>query len=136
MTNLQEDFTRRLGIEEGQIGLELGWDEDCDPAISEGIEDILGEDFLVEEPDDLVDVVILWWREDDGDLVDGLVDATRQLDDEGFLWLLTPGTGRPGFLSPGIISESAQLAGMVQTKADRFADWQGSCLVARGTIRK
>lgn len=133
MTNQQEDYARQLGIDEGQIALELGWDEDCDPAISEAIEDVLGEDFLDEETDELCDVVVLWWREDDGDLVDGLVDAARPLADAGRIWLLTPGTGRPGALSTGEIAESAQLAGLVQTKADRVGQWQGSCLVGRGT---
>ena len=33
----------------------------------------------------------------------------------------------------GEISESAQLAGLMQTKADRFGEWQGSCLTPAGT---
>ncbi|APT92148.1 hypothetical protein CPHO_03770 [Corynebacterium phocae] len=136
MTTQQEDYARRLGITEGQIVLEQGWDEDCEAAISESIEDVLGDDFLEEETDDLVDVVLLWWRESDGDLVDGLVDAVRPLGDNGRVWLLTPGTGQAGELSPGEISESAQLAGLVQTTADRLGNWQGSCLVARGYTKK
>ncbi len=42
----------------------------------------------------------------------------------------------PGNLAPGEISESAQLAGLVQTKAERLGEWQGSCLVARGNTKK
>ncbi|WLP88398.1 DUF3052 domain-containing protein [Corynebacterium stationis] len=118
------------------IALETGWDEDCDPAISEAVEAVLGEDFLEEETDELVDVVVMWWREDDGDLVDGLVDALRPLGDGGTIWLLTPGAGEPGTIAPGEISESAQLAGLVQTTAERLGDWQGSCLVARGAMKK
>ena len=60
MTTQLEDYARKLGIEEGQVALELGWDEDCDPAISEAIEDILGDDFLDEETDELCDVVVIW----------------------------------------------------------------------------
>ncbi|MGX4761136.1 MULTISPECIES: DUF3052 domain-containing protein [Corynebacterium] len=126
----------KLGIKEGQIALELGWDEDCDSTISESIEDVLGDDFLDEETDELCDVVLLWWRAEDGDLVDGLVDATRPLGDSGRIWLMTPGAGKPGNLEPGEISESAQLAGLVQTKAERLGEWQGSCLVARGYTKK
>ena len=33
--------------------------------------------------DDVVDVVLLWWREDDGDLVDALIDATGMLAPKG-----------------------------------------------------
>lgn len=136
MTTQQEDFARKLGIVPGQVALELGWDEDCDTAISESIEEVLGDDFLDEETDEFCDVVVLWWREDDGDLVDGLVDAARPLGDNGRIWLLTPGAGKDGTIAPGEISESAQLAGFVQTKADRLGNWQGSCLVARGNTKK
>lgn len=130
------DAASRLGIKQGQIALELGWDEDCDNAISEAIEEVLGDDFLEEESDELCDVVLLWWRESDGDLVDGLVDAARPLAGSGKIWLLTPGAGKEGTIAPGEISESAQLAGLVQTKADRLGDWQGSCLVAGGNAKK
>ena len=136
MTTQLEDYARTLGSEEGQVALELGWDEDCDPAISEAIEDVLGDDFLDEETDELCDVVVIWWREEDGDLVDGLVDALRPLADHGTIWLLTPGAGLSGTIAPGVIAESAQLAGLVQTKAERLGDWQGSCLVGRGYTKK
>ncbi len=136
MTTQLEDYARKLVIEEGQVALELGWDEDCDPAISEAIEDVLGDDFLDEETDELCDVVVIWWREEDGDLVDGLVDALRPLADHGAIWLLTPGAGLSGTIAPGVIAESAQLAGLVQTKAERLGDWQGSCLVGRGYTKK
>lgn len=111
---------------------EVGWDEDCDSTLSEAIEDTIGSELLDEETDDICDVVLLWWRSDDGDLVDSLVDAVRPLTDTGRVWLLTPGTGQANALAPGDIAESAQVAGMVQTKAERFGAWQGSCLVRRG----
>lgn len=135
-TGVTKNYASTHGITEGMIALETGWDEDCDPAISEAVEAVLGEDFLEEETDELVDVVVMWWREDDGDLVDGLVDALRPLGDGGTIWLLTPGAGEPGTIAPGEISESAQLAGLVQTTAERLGDWQGSCLVARGAMKK
>lgn len=129
-------YAEMLDIKEGMIGLEVGWDEDCDPAISESIEDVLGDDFLEDDTNELCDVVILWWREEDGDLVDGLVDSLRPLGDGGRIWLLTPGAGKPGTVEPGVIAESAQLAGLVQTTAERLGDWQGSCLVGRGYTKK
>lgn len=131
-----QDFVRLLGIEEGQLVQELGWDEDADSSISEAIEDFLGEELLEDGTDEICDAVLLWWREDDGDLVDGLVDATRALAEDGRVWLLTPGAEKSGTVEPGIIAESAQLAGLVQTKAERLGDWQGSCLVQRGVARK
>ncbi|AGN19744.1 DUF3052 domain-containing protein [Corynebacterium glutamicum] len=127
-----QDYAQLLGIQSGHIVQEIGWDEDSDTLISESIEDAIGEELLDEETDELCDVVLLWWREDDGDLVDGLVDSIRSLAENGRVWVLTPGIGKEGALAPGVISESAQLAGLVQTKAERLGNWQGSCLVQRG----
>ena len=90
------DAAVKLGIKEGQIALELGWDEDCDTAISESIEAVLGDDFLEEENDELCDVVLLWWREEDGDLVDGLVDASRPLADNRRSLAAYPGCRQAG----------------------------------------
>lgn len=133
--NRAQEYAQRLGIQPDFIVQEVGWDEDCDSSISEAIEDAIGETLLDEDTDELCDVVLLWWRNDDGDLVDGLVDASRPLDDQGRIWLLSPGAGKPGTVEPGLIAESAQLAGLTQTRAERLGEWQGSCLVAAGTKR-
>lgn len=135
VTNGAQDYAQRLGIKQGQAVQEIGWDTDSDSEISESIEDIIGEELLDEDTDEICDTVLLWWREEDGDLVDGLVDSIRPLAENGRIWLLTPGAGKAGTIEPGVIAESAQLAGLVQTKADRLGDWQGSCLVQRGTKR-
>lgn len=127
-----QDYAQILGIKVGQLVQEVGWDDDCDPAISEAVEDCIGEELLDEDTDEICDVVLLWWREEDGDLVDGLVDAIRPLADNGRIWLLTPGAGKSGHLVAGEIAESAKLAGLIQTKATRVGDWQGSCLVQPG----
>ena len=129
------DYAGQLGIKKGQLVQEVGWDEDCDSSISEAVESFLDADLLDEDTDEVVDVVLLWWREDDGDLVDGLVDATRPIDDDGRIWLLTPGAGKQGAVDPGVIDESAQLAGLTGTSAIRLGDWQGNCLVQRGAKR-
>lgn len=121
-----------LCIEEDTIIQELGWDEDADATISEALEDTIGEPLLDADTDEIVDVVLLWWREEDGDLVDGLVDATRNLGEEGRIWLLTPAAGTTGTIAPGEIAESAKLAGLVQTKSERLGGWQGACLVTPG----
>lgn len=133
--NDAQDYAKLLGIEAGHSVQEIGWDDDCDSAISESVEDAIGEDLFDEDSYEPCDVVLLWWRETDGDLVDELVDAVRPLTDNGRVWLLSPGAGRDGSLAPGVIAESAQLAGLVQTKAERLGNWRGSCLVQRGAKR-
>lgn len=123
------ELVGRMGLTDGMTVQEVGWDNDCDSEISETIEDIIDDDLLDEDTDEICDVVLLWWREGDGDLVDGLVDAVRPLAEEGKVWLLTPGAGKPKALEPGVISESAKLAGLVQTKAERLGEWQAAKLV-------
>lgn len=130
-----QDYAMLLGVKPDHIVQEVGWDEDCDTDISEAVEDVIGEALLEEDTDEICDIVLLWWREEDGDLVDGLVDSIRPLSENGRIWLLTPGAGKPGHIEPGLIAESAQLAGLVQTSAERLGAWQGSCLVQSGKKR-
>ena len=59
---------RRLGFQSGLTVQEVGYDDDVDLALRGAIEEVVGEDLVDEDFDDVVDVVVLWWREDDGDL--------------------------------------------------------------------
>lgn len=122
-----------LGVQSGHLVWELGADGDCDAALreafaaTEGV-DLIGED---EDPDDVVDVVILWWRDDDGDLVDALVDAIGPLADHGVVWLLTPKPGRDGHVEAEDIADASPTAGLQQTSTvSAGRDWQGTRLVA------
>ncbi len=122
----------RLGIEHGMIVQELGFDDDVDQQLREAIEDRIDEDMVDEDSDEVVDVVILWFREDDGDLVDVLVDAISPLADNGVIWLLTPKRGRAGYVEPSDISEAAPTAGLTQTSLLPIGqDWTGARLVSR-----
>lgn len=127
-----DTYADQLGVKQGEIVQEIGWDDDADATISEAIEERIGDQLLDEDAQDLCDMILLWYREDDGDLVDVLVDCSRNLDDNARIWLMTPGASKPGGVQPGVISESAQLAGLVQTTADRLGEWQGSCLRSAG----
>ena len=57
--------------------------------------------------------MVLWFRDDDGDLTDALVDATTMIDDGAPIWLLTPKTGRDGYVEPSDINEAATDRGPV-----------------------
>ncbi|GLZ33865.1 hypothetical protein Lesp02_60530 [Lentzea sp. NBRC 105346] len=120
----------KLGIEPGMVVQELGWDEDVDDSLRAAVEEQIGSDLLDEEADEAVNVVLLWWREDDGDLVDALVDATGVLSEDGVIWVLTPKTGRPGHVEPSDIAEAVPTAGLAQTSNISVADdWAGVRLV-------
>ena len=96
-----------------------------------------GQELVDEDYDDVVDVVLLWWREGDGDLVDCLVDALAPLADSGVIWLLTPKAARPGHVEPSDISEAAPTAGLQQTSSiSAGRDWNGARLVAPRAARR
>jgi hypothetical protein len=119
----------RLGFEPGQVVQELGYDDDCDEELREGIEGLTGTDLVDEDYDDVADAVLLWFREDDGDLTDALVDAQEYLVEGGVVWLLTPKTGRDGHVEPSDIADAAQTAGLSQTSTLNVGkDWSGSRL--------
>ena len=123
------NYAQRLGIHHDQIVQELGWDEDTNDDIRADVEDACGSDILDEDADEVIDVVLLWWREGDGDLVDRLMDAITPLADDGIVWVLTPKTGKPGHVLPADIAEAAPTAGLMQTSSANLGDWIGSRLV-------
>ncbi len=123
------NYARKLGIEKEQVVQELGWDEDTDDDIRVDIEDASGGELLDEDTDEVVDVVLLWWRDGDGDLVDALMDAITPLADDGVIWVLSPKTGKSGHVNPADIAESAPTAGLMQTSSANLGDWSASRLV-------
>ena len=130
-------LAERLGIQPGMVVQELGHDDDVDEALRAAIVERCGSDLVGENADDVVEVVLLWWRDGDGDLVDRLVDAIFPLADNGVVWLLTPKAGRPGHVSPSDISEAAPTAGLSQTSSISAArDWAGARLVAPKAARR
>ncbi|MEV4174260.1 MULTISPECIES: DUF3052 domain-containing protein [unclassified Nonomuraea] len=126
----ERGLAERLGLKPGQVVQEIGWDEDVDDELRDSIEDLTGNELLDEESDDVVDVVLLWWRDGDGDLFDALTNAMRALANEGQIWLLTPKAGRDGHVEPSDIGEDAATAGLSQTSSISAApDWSGTRLV-------
>lgn len=118
-----------LGIVPGLAVQELGWDEDVDEELRSAVLDVLGEDFVYEAIE-AVDVVLLWWRDDDGDLGDGIVDALTDLTGRGHIWLLTPRIGRDGHVDAADLSEAALTAGLaLANTASVSKRWEAHKLV-------
>jgi hypothetical protein len=121
-----------LGLKPGMVVQELGWDEDSDDDVRAAVEELTGDQMVDENSDEIVEAILLWYREDDGDLVDILVDAIAPLADNGFIWLLTPKRGRPGYVEPSDIAEAAPTAGLAQTSlATVGPNWGAARLAAR-----
>lgn len=112
-------------------------DDDIDAALVEQVAEragspvIEGDDPDLEDSGEVVDIVLLWFREDDGDLVDALVDARPLLGDDGVIWVLTPKVGRAGHVEPSDILEAAPTAGLSQTSTVSVgANWTAARLTA------
>ena len=119
----------KFALGEGLVVQELGFDSDCDKSVSDAIASVA--ELVDETYGDVVDAVLLWWREDDGDLVDALVDALGPLADSGVIWLMTPKPGRPGHVEPEDIADAAPTSGLQSTSNISAAtDGQGTRLVA------
>ncbi|HET9648567.1 MAG TPA: DUF3052 domain-containing protein [Microlunatus sp.] len=128
--------SNKLGLSSGLVIQELGWDEDVDDGLRMSIEDAIGGE-LIEEALEAVDVVLLWWRDEDGDLVDGLFDAMTDLADSGYIWLMTPKVGRAGYIDAADVAEAAVTAGLAQTVTARVsADWSATKLVRPRGVRR
>lgn len=120
---------QKMGFQPGNIVQEIGWDDDTDDDLRLSIEELTGAEMLDEDTDEVVDVVVLWWRDDDGDLVDTLMDVITPLSDDGYVWVLSPKTGQPGHVQPSEIAEAAPTAGLTQTSSTNLGSWIGSRLV-------
>ncbi|MBB5918393.1 hypothetical protein BJY24_007305 [Nocardia transvalensis] len=132
----QNNAQKQLGISHGMVIQELGWDDDTDDGLREEIEEVSGAEMVDEDTDEVVDVVLLWWRDGDGDLADELMDAISPLSDDGVIWVLTPKTGRPGHVDPSEIAESAPTAGLTSTTPVSLGVWTGTKLMQPKTPTK
>ena len=122
----------RLGFSHGDLLMEVGHGSDVDESLRSQIQELTGTQFLGEDAQEVVDGVLLWFRESDGDLVDELVDALTYLSESGPIWLLTPKMGREGHVEPSDIQDAAPTAGLSQTQTIPIAkDWTATRLVAR-----
>jgi hypothetical protein len=114
------------------IVMESGYDDDVDHELRDGVADLIGDEMVDDDTDEVVDVVLLWYRDGDGDLADALVDAIAPLADDGYIWLLTPKRGRDNYVEPSDIAEAASIAGLSQTSIATIGhEWAAARLVGR-----
>ncbi|GAA1583756.1 MULTISPECIES: DUF3052 domain-containing protein [Kribbella] len=131
------NIAARLGLEAGWVVQEIGYDDDCDDDLRAAIREITGEDFAGEDTDEVVDAVLLWFREDDGDLVDAFFDILTDLKAGGVVWLMTPKVGRDGYVETSDITEAAPVAGLATTSTLSVTDdWSATKLVVPKSGRR
>ena len=125
-----------LGFTPGQVVQEFYFDEDVDNGLREAVEKEIGGSLVSWDYSDVVDGVLIWWREEDAfeeDLADVLMDASANLDDAGgTVFVVTPKPGRKSAVPIEQIDEAAKTAGLKTTTATSVArDWSGTKLLAR-----
>ena len=127
----------RLGISQGQVVQEFGYDTDVDDEFRFALEDHTGTELEDEDYGDVADAVLIWWRADDGDLVDAVVDGLPNLAEGGAIIVLTPKSGRPGHVEASEIEEAATTAGLHTSGAvNACEDWTATRLVAPKSARR
>jgi hypothetical protein len=126
-----------MGLKPGELVLELGGGSDTDQSLRRKISEITGTQLIENQTEEVVDAVIIWWREGDGELEDELVDALTYLSEAGSVWVLTPKAGRDGHVEPSDIQDAAPNVGLSQTSTLAVAsDWTATRLVARKTAKR
>jgi hypothetical protein len=124
---------QRLGFAAGQVVQEFGYDEDAAVDLRADLEERVEVDLVGEDYDDVTDGALVWYRADDDDLSDILMDALGGLDDNGPVWVLTPKAGRPGHVPPSDVEDAASTCGMhVISTFAAAADWSATRLSSRG----
>jgi hypothetical protein len=126
-----------MGLKPGELVLELGGSSDSDQSLRSKISEITGTELIENQTTEVVDAVIIWWRDGDGDLEDELVDALTYLSESGAVWVLTPKAGRAGHVEPSDIQDAAPNVGLSQTSTFAIAaDWSATRLVARRSAKR
>jgi hypothetical protein len=137
VTTRTGSMATRLGFESGYLIAEAGHRQDCDDDLRQSIIQCTGNQFITGDIHEVVDAVLLWWRDGDGDLVDELVDGLTYLDVNGQIWVISPKAGRVGHVEPSDIQDAAHIAGLSQTSTLSIAsDWSATRLVARKSSRR
>jgi len=122
----------RMGFTKGDLILEIGYASDCDDSLRAEVKGFTGTEFIQTDPTEVIDGVIIWWRDGDGDLIDELMDALTFLSDTGPIWVMTPKMGRANYVEVSEIQDAAPIAGLSVTSSIAVAvDWTATRLVAR-----
>lgn len=121
----------KVGFKPGQIVIEYGYDEDVHEDLREEIEAVTGSPLEDEDYDGVVDAVLLWWREGDGDLTDELVDCLTTVEEGGFIALASPGKGRPDRVEAPDVQEACTTSGLTASGAVPCGQWVLQRLVGR-----
>ncbi len=121
----------KLGFKPGHIVIEFGYDDDVDGEFREAVETAVNSPLEDEDYDGVVDAVILWWREGEGDLTDELVDALTMVEEGGFIALMTPGFGRDDRVEAHDIQEACTTSGLTASGAVPLRQWRAQRLLGR-----
>ncbi|MDY5589339.1 MAG: DUF3052 domain-containing protein [Arcanobacterium sp.] len=132
-----KNIADQFGVKPGFVVQEFGYDDDVDFDARAAIEDAIEGALEDEDYRGVADMVICWWRSDDGDvddLADFLVDCATSLDSgAGVIWCLVPAQGSEYHVPTADVSEAAHTAGQSATTTLAISPgWQAIRVTARG----
>ena len=104
-----------MGFTKGDLILEIGYAADCDDSLRAKIKGFTDTEFIQVDPTEVIDGVLLWWRDGDGDLIDELMDALTFLSETGPIWVMTPKMSCDGL--PRAIEETSEVSVSVEVAA-------------------
>ncbi|MER7396221.1 DUF3052 domain-containing protein [Streptomyces sp. NPDC000151] len=129
--NEQISPAAKLGLQSGQVVQEFGHADDADEELRDAIVAVTGNELVDENYEDVADVVLQWFRDQDGDLADQLANALGSLADGGCIWLLTPKAGQEGEVEPSDIGEAVPTVGLSRTTSiSAGPQWRATRLVS------
>jgi hypothetical protein len=126
----------RLFFRPGMVVQEIGYGDDVDEELRQAIDETTGKELVGEDFDGVADAVLLWFRDDDGDLTDALFDAIAHTKESGVILLLTPKVGRDGYIEPSDIGGASTTAGLSQSESIKVGGWTGSRLIVPQSAAK
>ena len=122
----------RLGVKSGDLVMEVGYGSDCDDELRAALVSLTGSPLVDENSNEVVEAVIIWFRDGDGDLGDYLMDGLTYLTENGSLWLLTPKFSRDGYVDPSEISDAVAGSGLAQSTSFSITqNWSATRIVTR-----
>ncbi|PZU50380.1 MAG: DUF3052 domain-containing protein [Arsenicicoccus sp.] len=124
-------MVRKLGLRKDQIVVEYGYDDDVEEGVRQAAASVSGAPLEDDTYDGVVDVVLLWWRDGEGDLADELMDALTTLEEGGCIVLLTPGAGREDRVPAADVQDACTTCSMTASGAVNLGGWLGQRLVGR-----
>ncbi|SHN35903.1 DUF3052 family protein [Streptomyces yunnanensis] len=121
-----------LGFKPGDTVREIGFREGIDHEFRQIIAAVTGQALRTKYSHSTT-CTLLWFRAEDGRLINSLHDAAKQLKRGSTIVLLTPKAGQDGYVRTTYINHATEALDLVETKTVSAGEqWDGRFLIVSG----